>query len=304
MLYDQLILEWWKSYVPRLLDTTRRSRQCAINAYLLPALGKIPCENITADLLRDLVDGWGRCGSRSSPGRGLAPSAISDIFKPLRLSLAYAEKHKIISKSPIPDIVLPRTIQPDIHTLSDDDLAKLLAQAQPAWFADAAALAARTGMRRGEVAGLMWQDIHFESAYLLVRRSISGANTIHPPKTKTSKRRIDLDDQCLRILSDRQKKSNSSYIFPSLSSPTDLPIGPYALSRQMAENCQRAGIAHYRFHDLRHTHATWLLEHGINPKVVQERLGHANLSTTLSIYGHVLPSMQRAVVNLLNQNYF
>ena len=162
-------------------------------------------------------------------------------------------------------------------------------------------LAYRTGMRRGEIFGLCKQDINIADKFLSVRRSVTSIDHktyyIKDVKTKSSKRRIDLDDVCMAMLLERIEQPGSQFIFPGADGEYK---NPHYIPHKFRYLCRKAGVTPRRFHDLRHTHATLLLTKGIHPKIVQERLGHANISITMDTYSHLIPGMQQEAVKVLN----
>ncbi|MEI6805748.1 MAG: site-specific integrase [Myxococcaceae bacterium] len=160
-------------------------------------------------------------------------------------------------------------------------------------------LALTTGLRQGELFGLKWEDIDFTEHTLAVRRiicEIGGRLSVGEPKTAGSRRRVDLPKTVLEVL--RRHRQNifdeglsSEWIFCDTK-------GGAVRKSNFRENSflravERAKVPMIRFHDMRHTAATILLSQGIHPKVVQERLGHAQIGITLDTYSHVLPSMQK-----------
>ena len=146
-----------------------------------------------------------------------------------------------------------------------------------------------TGLRRGEICGLMWQDFDEAHGTLTVRRTIhaerGGRLTAGETKTGAGKRIITLPPSTAQLLSERRKRSYTEWIFPDPLHP-ERPTRPNAAYVRMKELLKKAGLPSIRFHDLRHTFATHLLDHGADLRAVQELLGHANLSTT-QIYTHV-----------------
>ena len=124
---------------------------------------------------------------------------------------------------------------------------------------------------------------------------VNGQPEVTEPKTKRSKKRIDLDDLTIQMLTERYTKKEE-YVFSNKDGTM--------YSRQaikLPKICENAGIKPRSFHTLRHTHATVLLAAGIHPKIIQERLGHSNISTTLDIYSHLVAGMQQAAVDVFNE---
>jgi len=153
---------------------------------------------------------------------------------------------------------------------------------------------------------LKWEDLDIEEGFLSVRRSLEytgpGQLNFKAPKTAHSIRRIDIPTELIvelvkhkGIQAENKLLLGSDYTSMDLvcCKPTGEPIRPGHISSKFGQLIRRLGMQHIRFHDLRHTHATWLLKIGVHPKVVQERLGHGTISITLDTYSHILPTMQK-----------
>lgn len=177
-----------------------------------------------------------------------------------------------------------------------------------------------TGMRQGELLALRWQDVDFDRSQISITQQISrdanGKMHFYKPKTDSSQRQVAIDEHLRFLLIghqdylDRRKKrfgsewEDNEYVFPS---GTGTVINPRNVLRTMkrlitkvnedAEKNKKKPIPVISFHDLRHTHATLMLESGVHPKVVQERLGHSTISTTLDTYSHAVPNLQSDAVD-------
>jgi len=174
-------------------------------------------------------------------------------------------------------------------------------------------------MRRGELLGLKWQDINFSTGTLQIRRILTRVPTKMPgkgfveaePKTQKSRRSIIIAPFVLEALRqhrvrqlEAKLKAGASwqehdYVFCT-SIGTHLHPDRDVLS-QLKALLKKANLPDVRFHDLRHSAATLLLSEGVHPKVVQELLGHSNISMTMDVYSHVLPSMQQDAISKLNE---
>ena len=173
-------------------------------------------------------------------------------------------------------------------------------------------LAAWTGMRRGELAGLTWRDVDLESGTIAVRRArvkVAPDDVRESgPKTPGSRRRVELDDETTAALAAwRERREQERSAWPGEWPDHDLvftlqdgcPLHPDYFSRAFRTHVKRAGLPTLRLHDLRHTHATLMLASGVPVKVVSERLGHATPAFTMAVYQHVLPGQQREAVQRL-----
>ena len=174
-------------------------------------------------------------------------------------------------------------------------------------------LALRTGLRRGELLELKWSDIDLNIATLDVRRTLQRAPetglTLLPPKTKTSERRIALPDECVQALKAHRERQavdrrtagaswrEQGLVFPS---SVGTPIDPVKLRRHLGTLCDSIGARRIRFHDLRHSCATLLLEQGVELVTIKELLGHAHIGVTADIYAHVRLRLQHDAVNRLS----
>ena len=165
----------------------------------------------------------------------------------------------------------------------------------------------KTGLRRSEILALKWKDINFDNNNIYIQRSIheiKGEGLIFKkPKNKNSYRNIYIDDNVLTILKKLKKhhskvKHENNLVF---TFKDGTKIRPDYITKKFKKILRKIDLGKHRFHDLRHTHATELLKAGINPKIVQERLGHSKIETTLNIYSHVIPSMQKDAVKALKK---
>lgn len=180
------------------------------------------------------------------------------------------------------------------------------------------AVALATGMRRGELLALKWQDINFATGILQVRRILTRVPSKMPgkgfeesePKTQKSRRSIVIAAFALEALKQHRIHQleaklkagalwqDHDYVFCT-SIGTHLNPSKDVLD-QLKMLLKEAGLPDIRFHDLRHSAATLLLSEGVHPKVVQELLGHSNISMTMDVYSHVLPSMLKDAISRLN----
>jgi integrase len=168
-------------------------------------------------------------------------------------------------------------------------------------------LALSTGMRRGELLALRWQDVDMDRGVVRIQQAVvraHGTLTVSEPKTARGRRQIALTPQAIQAL--RQHRSQQAaerlHLGPVwrdhgllFCSTVGTFLDPAHLTTRVFQPLlRRATLPHMRFHDLRHTAATLLLAEGVHAKVVSEMLGHATIGLTLDLYSHVLPDMQSA----------
>jgi integrase len=169
-----------------------------------------------------------------------------------------------------------------------------------------------TGLRRGEILGLRWSDVDLTAGIVTVVQSLEQTDEglrFKSPKTHRSRRSISLPAITIEALRSHRAtqakerlalgpaRNEHGLVCPR---PDGAPWAPDVFSTTFAAFVRRSGMKPFRFHDLRHSHATHLLRVGVHPKVVSERLGHSSVSITLDTYSHVLPGMQQDAVRLID----
>ena len=197
----------------------------------------------------------------------------------------------------------PRTERPRLNVLGVDEIPKLLDALQETPFYVYYCLLLYTGLRRGEALALRWKNVDFENGKLQVLESVhrlhNGEYQIKEPKTPHSRRSVSISESLKLLLMEYKCEKGKAFsdIGKSLSPDTflfsrldnGLPFDPDSLTKAFRLAIKKADLPYIRLHDLRHTHATLMLKAGIHPKIVSERLGHANIGITLDTYSHVLP---------------
>jgi integrase len=198
-----------------------------------------------------------------------------------------------------------------MNVLTSEQVERLLDVARGDRFEALFYLAVTTGMRRGELLGLKWEDVNLDRGTIQVRRSVSvvrGGLIFVPPKSAKGKRNIALTSRVVKVLKEHQVVQDkerlradwqeNGLIFPTI---VGTPMYPHRLvQRYFKKLLRKADLPNVRFHDLRHTCATLLLTKGVHPKIVQEMLGHSSIIITLDTYSHVLPNMQSEAVRAMD----
>ncbi|WP_434075967.1 site-specific integrase [Moorella naiadis (nom. illeg.)] len=222
----------------------------------------------------------------------------------LHEALSQARESGLILQNPVEAAKPPRHPKKKVQPLNPEQVKRLLETAKGDTLYPAFLLALGTGLRRGEILGLRWQDLDLQKGTLQVRQSLIRTREgfkFEEPKTEKSRRQIPLPPSVVAALKRHKAWVNQNkLIFGSDYEDHDLvfpvengrPRDPKGFADHFNRLLDKAGLPHIRLHDLRHTHATLLLLEGVHPKVVQERLGHSTVSITLDIYSHILPGLQ------------
>ena len=303
---------WLELIKPTIRHKTYDAYESLTRVHLIPRLGHIKLNKLSTDQINRA---WGRMLKE-----GHSATLIAHCHLRLSKALNHAQKRKLISNNPMQFVAKPRVEDPEIRPLSSEQewdqekqqwVSEIDRFIEVSWETEYYSInhtALHTGMRRNELLGLSWKDINLDEAVLHLNRSIhrTGGKTLYqPPKTKAGRRAIDLTPSSatlLRELKDKQKLDALFYGYtvtensPVFIRTTGEPLLPDSTTHAFKKLVISIGIDDVWFHDLRHTHATVVLIQGVHPKVVQERLGHAKISTTLDLYSHVMPSMQRDAV--------
>lgn len=305
MLYSEVFRRWSRVRELALKPTTFFRQTESYRVHIGPAFGDCEVEEIATDMVVDFVSEKREHGSPLRHPGPLADSSVSKILSILRMSLKYAVAEGIIERNPCEQVYLRKSPPKRFVPYTPEEVRKLVAAARPKWLGDAVLIAYKTGMRRGEVFGLQWGDVDFSTHTLRVDRSVAalkpGDKIISTPKTKRSYRTIEIDQEIIDLIKKRMWKAQRFTRVPEwvMYSKYGELLSPWYTTKYMTSSQKRAEIPHKRFHDLRHTHASMLISAGVNPKIVQERLGHSNIMITMDTYNHVLPSMQRAAMSIV-----
>ena len=259
-----------------------------------PSLGSKQISKVTAADVQTLYRKLQREGGVD--GGALSPTTVRRIHGVLHQALNAAVDRHLIVKNPTDDVTLPKKVTAAKTILNDKQLERFMEaiKADEHWH-DFFYLEITTGLRRGELCGLMWTDFDAEKGTLTVRRTlhnkVGGGYYVGETKTGAGRRIIKLPPSTVQLLSERKRTSISQWIFPNPIHPED-PIMPNSGYTRMKKLLAEAGLPDMRFHDLRHTFATMSLEHGMDVKTLSAIIGHVSAKTTLNIYTHITNEMQ------------
>lgn len=249
-------------------------------------------------------------GRRDGKG-GLSARTVHHHHRVLYEALRHAVKHGIIVQNPAEAVDLPRPRNKETTMIGPVDVWLLLNAAKETPYYGPLFLVVYTGLRRGEVLGLRWCDLDLELAPCSVIQTLqqlhNGQYVFKEPKSRRGRRQIALLPSLAILLREhRAKQENARKLLGKPLAPTDLvfshpdgtPLRPDSLTRAFHTIARSVGLDGVPLHDLRHAHATLMLQQGMHPKIVSERLGHSSVAITLDTYSHVLPELQGTAVDM------
>ena len=278
-----------------------------MSSYVLPTLGSHRLQDLRPTDLDGLYATLLKSGGVG--GRPLSMTTVHHVHTQLGKLLHDAERKGLVMRNvarlaDAPSLAAARDRAPDMNVWTPDELRRFLEFAEDYRAGPMLHLAAMTGMRRGEVVALRWDAVDLARSTVKVRAAatfLRGEETIDVPKTKRSRRTIDLDQRTASVLKQHRATQREELFMVGVTAPTDGrvftneigdPLRPASVGQAFRRLVESAGLPYIRLHDLRHTHASHLLAAGVNAKVVSERLGHSSVSFTLDTYGHVMPGQQ------------
>lgn len=288
---------WLRMKKTRVRYGTWLHYETMIRTHVNPKIGHLLLKDVRPS---DLYNFYERLLSGSKP---LAPQYIVHMHRMLYSAFEHAASNlELIKKNVVKQVEPPKVPSKQMQIWNRNQLFHFLKYAKKDRYFIAFLLAASTGMRKGEIIALRWKDIDFHSNILMVRQGMAKTeNGKQPrePKTKSSIRPITLPELVIGALLEHkhkqeQEKKNPSYKDHGFVIQTSkgTPLSDRNLSRTWYRLVEGADLPMIRFHDLRHTHSSLLLEAGENIKVISERLGHASSQITMDVYSHLLPNMQ------------
>ena len=304
----------------QLANSTIKGYEKIVRVHLLPAFGKMPLSHITPTLISTLYKNLAKSGNkgRTTEGAGLSANSINKIHIVLGsiLESAVDDGNLRVNQARQKSVDAPtgRTIRmqkKELKTWSVKEVNDFLYWNKQTFQDDFYALwhlYLYSGMRRGEGVALQWDDINFETGVISVRRaSDSGLRKATKPTKTYKERAVLMDKDSLEVLKAYKAERSalglqhvigSAFVFGNLDGSVRNPgdIGEKWSKTLKKAQADLPNLGHLTIKGMRHTHATLLLEAGVPAKVVQERLGHSNIATTLGIYAHVTETLQESAV--------
>ncbi len=258
---------WYEHYSkPQLRPTTRAEYENRIHHHILPEIGQIPLNQLSQLDLQQFYSNLksnGRKRLADHYGTGLSDRMVRGCHTTCNSALTVAMEQKLIASNPAIHCKIPTAKSAEMQILSTEELQRFLIQAKYEGYFPLFLLAISTGLRRGELLALQWDDLNFATGELQIRKQIQrtdGALTVSQPKTKASNRIIILPKAVQEVLKYHHKTNNSPWLFPSPVCENK-PLDPAGCRRKLQQILERANCKKIRFHDLRHAYVKLLLKY-------------------------------------------
>jgi integrase len=300
------LTRWLRDYAgTNTRPRTQEGYEVITRCHLAPALGHVPLKGLQPSHLQAYYAAALKSGRKDGRPGGLSARTVLHHHRVLSEALTHAVKWGLVGRNVAQAVDPPRPTRKEMRTLDAAGVHRLLEAAQGTPYHAALHLAIFSGMRRSELCGLRWQDVDLVLGTVSVSQVLhvlrGGRRVFMVPKTAKGRRQIALSPAAVLALRAHKERQEADMALlerplePStvvFGTPDGSPMLPNTLTHGYAKIAKRAGIVGVRLHDMRHTHASLMLRQGVHPKIVQERLGHATISTTLDTYSHVTPGLQ------------
>lgn len=271
--------------------------------HLIPHLGDLPLATLTPLQIQEAMTE--RLEHELSTAKSLATA-----LRTLRMALRQAVLWGVLPSNPASLVRTPRTRPKEMSVWSPAEARRFLGKARGHRLHPFFVLALGTGMRLGELTGLSWADINLDKAELVVSRNhtrdITGVWRLGEPKTRAGHRCIPLGEDVVGVLREHLAEEEKWFGSrrgqdPVFTRSSGARLDHANVTRLFHRLGREAGVPRIRFHDVRHTSASLLIRQGISPKVVSDRLGHADVAFTLSVYTHLYEDQRRSAALPLDQ---
>lgn len=273
---------WLKSYAEgKVKPSTLKGYQYVIRRLLIPSFGDYNLSDITTGQLQVFVAERIKTVSGKTVCNEIV--VIKEMFK-------HAYRWGYLKVNPAEHLERPKIEKPEIEILSPEEMERLLANSHH-HYRIAFLTGFLTGMRAGELWGLQWSDIDWNSKQIYVRRSL-WKGQFQTPKSKYSIRKIDIPDSLIYELKKWKLAcpvNDHDVVFPSPEGK--LSQHDNIVKRYFNQALRKAGLRQVSFHSLRHSNASMRIQAGQNIKYIQSQLGHASINITMDIYGHLFNDM-------------
>lgn len=307
MTFGEWLDFWYQNYSkPKLRPKSQLDYENSIYRHIIPALGKILLVELTANDLQQFyaqMKKSGRLIRTQIYGEGLLDRMVRACHTRCLTALNRAIADGLIRVNPATDCKLPSQTTKDMNILTREEMQRFLIQTKEEGYYELFLLELATGLCRGEVLALQWDDLNFNTGELRIQRQVYRANgelVVSAPKTKAALCTIVLPPALLSVLEEYHQQVDSRWMFPS-PAKEDSPLDPATVRKRLQTILEHAGCKRVRFHDLRHLFVTTALENGMDVKTLSAITGHVSAKTTLNVYTHVTDTMRQTAAAKIDQ---
>lgn len=309
MTLEKYFTQWLEKKKKTVAPGTYEHYESYMRKHIIPGLGTIKIKKLDEDHIEYFME--------EVDEKDLSQRSKKHIYVILNNALSDGKRQGIRTDI-MSDISAPKVDKQEIEHWTQKEVHQFLGSLKSKNHAMPIIIALATGMRRGEILGLKWSKVDFENKTISVTHQLKkdddGVWKISPQlKTKTSYRTIKIDDDTIDLLKQhkRNQEKNMMKVGPdygNLDLVCATTVGgfilPTYLRTVLNRTIEKSKVDRITFHGLRHTHASLLLQAGVHPKIVQERLGHRSIQTTLDTYSHIIPGIQEIAATSIQASLY
>jgi len=320
--FGEYLKNWIENYGrTNISATTFRRYKQIIYSRIVPYLGNVKLDKLRPIHLQKFYSYLTTCKRLDGKEGTLSYDSIIYHHRVIHKALESAVTQQILPRNVADTVELPKKeiidnedSKENVMVLDENQVVKMLEAAKETPYYTLLFVAVRTGMRRAELLGLKWNNINFNEKTIDIKETLlytpEKGIYFKPPKTKKSRRKIDISDEVINVLRQHRKKQienklklGQAYEDYNLvfCQENGRPMHPDTPSSWFPNFLEKIGLPRLNFHSLRHTHASLLLKAGVDIKIISERLGHSSVRITYDIYSHLMPGMQKQAVDDLEK---
>lgn len=317
MLFADCVRQWLTTVARKVDAITYQGYEVLVNLHILPYFdeNRLQLKQMTVDVLQLYFDEKATRGRADGKG-GLSPKSLRNLRNVINQPLREAVKNGLLSSNPCEFVVLPRKERYQSKFYTESQMHALFDAIQGDELEPLIRIAALYGLRRSEVLGLQWDSIDFESGLLTIKHTVAKVTkTVAKDSTKSasSRRSFPLTPEARAIFENAKQAEaenrkafgkeykHTPYVFKWANGE---PYSPDYVSKHFRLLLKKHNLPHIRFHEIRHSCASMLMNNGCTLKDVQEWMGHADIQTTSNIYGHLDAARKQGMADVLRGGLF
>lgn len=303
---ESFILDFIEKHKINISITTYNNYMRICKKYIIPLLGSYKLDEIRPIHIQNYIDDLAVV---------LTPQTIKVHINILNLAFKKAYRLRLIKENIIECVEVPKSRKFKNNIYNKEDMIKLLSKCKNTDMELYIYLASGLGLRISEILGLTWDNINFANSTITINKITirnNGLVSLKSPKTESSERTITCPKEIMIMLKDHKRLQLENKLKGKIKNTMNLlffdkneqPIAQDVLSKKFNKFLLKNNLEHIRFHDLRHSHVTLLINSKVPIKVISERVGHSNINTTLNIYAHALKEMDSEASDKISQTLF